>query len=195
MIQVPLSSNQPNALTAAADLFGSTESPAVAGNEAKSPAVAQPQPPSQSDGLEEAEIVDPFGGEVVSVTDIDGLIDLYEKMKRISDQAYAVLQLVRRAAGNLAKGNTKTRRLQGDRRKAVIEMPGDSWDQSKLREAWHSYPHLREQCLRIDSIGVRLTEYKKLVNTTGTPDVETFKSMVKDANRGPTGLPTIKIEK
>lgn len=187
MIQIPTGANPPDAL---ADLFG----PPAAVGAGSQPVPAKAAVPADASDPADAEIINPFDGELVAVDDVDGLIDLYEKMKRVSDQAYGVMQLIRRAAGNLAKGDTKTRRLQGERRKAKVTRANDSWDQSILKEAFFSFPNLRDQVLKIDSVGVKLREYEKLKSTSGSPDVETFRDMVVRANRGVTGLPTIEIE-
>jgi len=42
---------------------------------------------------------------------------------------------------------------------------------------------------------VKLREWKKLKETTGEADLETFKEMLAMANVGPTGSPRITVEK
>lgn len=144
--------------------------------------------------LPDLEIVCPLTGEIIPPDDIDHMIEAYERCKQASDQLYAVQVKLRHALANLTEGDAKTRRIQGRRRRAVIEMPGDSWDQSILKEAWNSFPDLRDQALKIDQIGVKLREYRKLVNTSGAADLTTFRDMVTRANRGQTGTPTVKVE-
>lgn len=153
-------------------------------------------PQAGGSGIDPAdlELVHPFTGEIIDPKNADQLIDAYEQLKEVSDRAYGMLTRLKLAMAELTEGSAKTRRLQGKRRKAKIEMPSDGWDQSILREAWHSFPQLREQVLKIDTIGVKMVEYKKLVNTSGAPEVETFRNMVTAANRGPCGNPSVKVE-
>jgi hypothetical protein len=136
----------------------------------------------------------PLTGEIVSLDDIDGMIDLYENLKEKSDAAYACLIALRVALAKKTEGDARTRRIRGKRRAAKIEIPADSWDQSLLKESWNSYPQYRDQVLKIDTIGVQIREFKKIVNTSGPADFEQFRNMVTQANRGPTGTPTVKVE-
>lgn len=129
--------------------------------------------------------------------DPDSLIDTYEELKTMSDRIYSVQVMIRRRLQEKTVGQTdaKTRRVAGNRRRAVLEMPSESWDQSILKEAWNSFPDLRDECLKISEIGVKLREYKKLVGTSGVAKLETFRDMVKAAQRPPSGVATVKIEK
>jgi hypothetical protein len=144
--------------------------------------------------MRQADSVDPIAGEVIDPTDADALIDFYESMKSLDSQIYVAKQLAAKALAALTTGETKSRRLQGQRRKVKIEMPSTTWENSKLKEAWNSFPHLRETYLRIGTIEPQLVEIKKLRNTSGPPDLETFKSMVFAAEREPTGTPKVTIE-
>lgn len=73
-------------------------------------------------------------------------------------------------------------------------MPDDGWEQSVLKEAWNSFPGLREQALRIASISVQKREFTKMPNENGPAEFVTFRDMVKSANKGPSGSPTITVE-
>lgn len=150
----------------------------------------------QSPHPQPAAIRDPITDVVVSLTDPDAMIDALERLKHIDDQVYLAIQEIRNGLARLTEGQTtaKTRRVQGRRRTAVVEMPGDAWDQAKLKEAWHSFPQHRDQCLKIGSITVALREWHKLANTSGPADLEVFRDMIAAANRGPQGTPTVKIE-
>lgn len=139
------------------------------------------------------EIIDPWG-ECISIADPDQLIDAYERINNFDQRCAMAKQQIRQALGNLTEGDAKTRRVQGKRRKAKVEFPGLNFDQSKLKEAWNSYPQLRDQCLKIEKIGVKITEYKKLANTAGAPEVETFRNMVTSASSESDLPPTVKIE-
>lgn len=94
----------------------------------------------------------------------------------------------------MTSGDKKTRRIEGARRRAKIELASDSWDNKQLRAVWDKCPELRDRCLKIEKIGVQITEYKKLTGTTGTPELNKFVAAVVAANRGPTGTPTVTVE-
>jgi len=129
--------------------------------------------------------------------DPDSLIDAYEELKEMSDRIYAAQKSIRQKLEAKTVGQTeaKTRRVAGNRRRAILEMPSVSWDQSILKEAWNAFPDLRDECLKISEVGVKAREFAKLANTSGSAKLETFRDMVKAAQRPPSGLPTVKIEK
>lgn len=134
-----------------------------------------------------------FDGEVVDRDDPDALIDAFEKVREIEIAVDALKAQLRKAIAQKTTGDTKTRYLQGKRRKAKIVFPDDQWDQGKLREAYHTYPQYRDDYLRIQSLGVKLIEFRKLERTTGEPSLNLFRNMITNANRGPQGLPTVSI--
>jgi hypothetical protein len=154
--------------------------------------LAPPAPPAG-----EPDLCDPITGQVLDQGDADQLIDAYERAEEHSRTLYHYLLTLRRLIAEKApeEGPSRTRRVQGQRRRATVCLPADKWDQSKLKEVWHSFPDLAPQYLRIESIGIRAVEFKKLLGTGGPPNVETVKRMIVSANRGPQGLPTVKVEK
>lgn len=139
-------------------------------------------------------MLDPSTGEIISLADVDAMIDAYERIKQINDQAYACQVQLRNALAALTEGDTKTRRVRGKRRAAKIEMPGDSYDQKALKHIWESFPQLRDECLKIDTIGIKSREYKKIVGTTGEGEFNDFRDLLTKANRGPTGTASVTIE-
>jgi hypothetical protein len=141
-------------------------------------------------------LLNPLTEAIIPPDDVDQMIDAYQEMKCFGDRLYAAQIAIRTKLADITKGQTeaKTRRVQGRRRKAKIEMPSPGWDQSILKEAWNAYPQLRDQCLKIDTVGVKAREWKKLAETAGVPEVETFRDMIKAAVKPPTGAPTITIE-
>lgn len=140
------------------------------------------------------EIHDPTTGELIDRQDIDSLIDALERIEADDARLYAAKCEIRKALAAMTEGNAKTRRVQGHRRKAKVEMPSDSWDRKALRQAWDTWPDLRDQALRIGSIEIKAVEYKKLINTSGPPELEAFRNALTQANLGPQGLPSVKIE-
>lgn len=161
-------------------------------------AVAEDQAATQEVGsVAIQEVVSPIDGQCVATDDIDGLIDLFEQLDRHDKEVYAAKLRIRQLLQGMSEGDgtSKTRRVRGRRRQAAIVMPDDNWEQSVLREAYFAYPAFRDEFLRIAQIAPKLKEVKKLANMSGTDDLCTFRDMVLRANRGPTGVATIKVEK
>ncbi len=155
------------------------------------PLAAPPQTPPTT-----CEIIDPLTGEVIDREDNDALISAYERVNRTYNKLKAVrVQLAIAMAERTVPGEKRTRRLAGHLRLAKIEMPGDYFAQDLLKEAWNSYPHLRDQYLRIAQIDPKLTEVKKLWETSGEPDLESFKRILAQARQPSTATPTITIER
>lgn len=140
------------------------------------------------------EILNPLTGLSIEIEDTDGLISAFEHLKFVESQCYSAKRQIAIALAAKTTGQAKTRRVEGEKRRAKIEFPDDSWDQSVLRTAWEQYPELRERCLKIVTISVQLREYKKLKETTGTDPVNQFRDAVVSANRGPTGTPRVTVE-
>lgn len=168
----------------------------VAVAQAAATATAIQPPPGQAERLakHEEEIDDPLTGEIVRTDDIDGLIEMFERLDRENKRVYYTLCRIREAIGKLTEGDAVTRRLKGKRKAAKVVMPDVKWDSSIVRECWESYPAIRDQYLKIESIGVRMREYQKLVNTSGVPEIETFRNMLTAACKGRVGLPTVTVE-
>jgi hypothetical protein len=127
---------------------------------------------------------------------VDELIDSYQHYDDVEKEARnARVQIAAAlAARSPQSGGCRTARVRGDRRRVKIEFPEDSWDQSRLKEAYYAYPQFRDEFLTIASIRVRLREYGKVVRESGPEAFETFKGMLVAANRGAKGLPRIVIE-
>ncbi len=126
----------------------------------------------------------------------DALLDSYRfhcDLERIHREEKLLL------AGELSRrsprtDDCKTTRIRGQKLRAKLEYPDDSWDQGLLKEAYHAFPALRDEFLSIGSLRVRLREYKKMLHEKGDPAYEKFKSMIGSANRGPQGAPRIILE-
>lgn len=169
---------------------------ATAGIPLLTSATDEPLPDDPLPDTDPGFLINPVTEAIIDHTNIDAMIDAYEEMKAFGDRLYAAQIAIRNKLADLTKGQTdaKTRRVQGMRRRVMIEMPSAGWDQSILKEAWNAYPDLRDQCLKIDTVGVKAREWKKLENTAGAPHLEAFRNMVKAAIKPPSGTPTVKIE-
>lgn len=135
-------------------------------------------------------------GEIVDPTNADELITLFEAVDaRARTYNETKAQLARAIAALTRDDDRRTRRIRGAERQAKVEMPDDYWDQTILKEAWNSFPKLRDEVLAIGSIKIRKREWKKIESATGDKTFETFRKMVGSANKGPSGTPRITVEK
>ena len=142
-----------------------------------------------------AEILDPLTGEIVESGDADQLIDAWDRLKEMEAACRAFKTALATALAALAPDcEAKTRRVRGQRRRCKIEMPDSSWEQSRLKEAWESYPQFRDELLTINSLRVRMREYNKILNEKGPSDWESFRAIIISADRGPQGLPAVTVE-
>lgn len=155
-----------------------------------------PQAESAAGEAEVPHIIMP-DGEAIDATDADALIAAYERIARMNDTVCAVTVQIKQALGAMTEGTAKTRRVAGKSRVAVLMMPGNTWNNSKLKEAWNSYPDLRDQYLRINEVAVKAVEFNKTRNmaVVDNPPLETFLSMVASAEQPASGNPQVKIEK
>lgn len=142
-----------------------------------------------------SQIVDPITGEVLSSNDVDQLLEAYERIDAADKKLFAAKMFIRHSIGQLTTGSAKTRRVRGKTWQCAVEMADTNWDQSVLKELWNSYPVQSQEFLKIESIAIRKREVKKLMEMTGEPDLETFKKILRSAEKPATALPRIIIEK
>ena len=164
--------------------------------------VEKPEPTEPNDAPEPDMpeiIVDPTTKKPISTADVDALITLHEKMKTYRDQSRDTMleieEILFRMTEDGDDAQLVTRRLKGKTRTMIISLASVSWEQSILLEAWNSYPKLRNDTLKINTIGVKAKEYKKMTGTTGDKAYTQFKKMITAADRDRTGKPSFKIEK
>lgn len=156
----------------------------------------QESSPNQPGFDEINSVMNPLDGELISRTDVDGLCELMLKLEPLSKKLYAALCEIRRSLADLSEGDAATRRVRGKQHIAKIELPAVKFEQSVLKALWESHPELAHEFMRIDSIGVKMTEYKKLEGTASDdPAFIYFRDTMTNANQGRQGLPTVKIEK
>lgn len=141
-----------------------------------------------------ADLIDPTTGEIIDTSDADQLIEAYIRIEDRDREIFAAKCELRKAIGALTTGEAKTRRVRGRRFRCKVTMPDERLDQSKLKEAWNSYPLYAPDVLRIAQIELRKREWGKVQNESGPADFMTFKRMVEAAILPPTGLPRIEVE-
>lgn len=140
-----------------------------------------------------SEIISP-DGEVVSVADTDGVIDLGVKAKTVGGQWYQAELAARWSLWAMSEGVGKTRRVRGKRLVAKLEAAAEQWEQKVLLELWLQYPELAPQFLRIERLAPKLREVAKLLNSTGDEDFCDFRDRLLSACKGSTGAPTLTKE-
>lgn len=138
--------------------------------------------------------MDPITGELVDPTNADQLIDSLERCKNRQKELAAAREQLESALALLAACKDRTERVAGERRKVKIEWPGKTFDSTSLKTLWHTAPKFRDEFLRITGVGVKLTEYDKLLRTSGPPELEAFKSSLILCEKDGLGKPTISIE-
>lgn len=152
---------------------------------------------AKPNAAESRSIMNPITGALVDMDDIDSVIRACVEAKEIRDDLTIFDDTVRRRAAEFAAGASgKTRRIQGKELRAKIEMPDETWDNSILKEAWNSYPDLRERYLRLSKVDVDKREFNKLRGmTTDDPKFAQFMGMLFAAEKPPTGAPRVSLEK
>ena len=157
----------------------------------------QPEPTPESPPGDPAEIINPFTGEVVATTDIDGLVDMLEQLCK-SENAAALAKREITAAlvakTDAEKITTKTRRVRGNLRRVKITMPDTSWDQGILKEVFNAWPQWRDTFLRIERLAPKMKEINKARSESGPEDYNACVQMIVKAEKPSTGMPSISIE-
>ncbi len=140
------------------------------------------------------ELIDPLTGEVIDDTSADAMLQAYSRLEEVDRAIYDFKCAVRDRIGRMTSGDAKTRRVRGEKWRAVVTMPDSKLDQSQIKSVWNAYPQFRDQCLKIGIIDLKKREWGKIANESGPDDFMNFKKMVLAAILPPTGLPSIKIE-
>jgi hypothetical protein len=149
---------------------------------------------ARNDTLRPDVITTPWG-QTLSAGDADGLIEAYERADAVYREARDCRAELAHALLVLTSGDTKTRYVRGDKRRAKVELPPDSWDQRTLMAVWETYPQYARDVMRIERLKVMLREFGKVEKESGPEAFVAFKSLLKSANLGATGTPRIEIVK
>lgn len=165
------------------------------GGEAEDDGLPQTELGRMAAGLPPACIMDPLTGEVIDRDNVDGLIGMYESLDKTNKVIYATCCRIRETLAEKTEGDAKTRRVRGHKRVCVLEFPSESFEQRSLKEIWAEFPDLRDEALKIDSIGVKMREFRKIKATSGGGRFNEFRDKISSASRGCVGLPTLKVEK
>ena len=136
----------------------------------------------------------PFQELGAMTNDVDALASVLavvkEQMARLKQCEYDL----RTAIGNLARGDTKTQRVQGNEWTCKVEFPNTSWSQPVLKKLWENN-HYQETglvptYLKIATLGVQLREVNKLRTTSGNQLFEEFKEQLLLAEQESGSPPT-----
>ncbi len=139
------------------------------------------------------EIVCRATGQVLDDQDVDVLLDHWEFLRARKAEIELTLAAITAAVASRAQGHGKTLRVRGERRRVKVELPGDHFNQGKLKGIYESFLWAKEY-LRIDRLAVNLVEYKKLLNETGNGPFMRFREELVSANEGPKGSPRLVLE-
>lgn len=161
-----------------------------------------------SDALPEGTVMNPVDGQLYNLDDVDDLIrgcsDVQQQIADLRTLEHTMRQhawnLSERAREKAGDKFTKGRRLRGKAYIAKLEQGDLTPNQKMLRETWDKFtekPQVRDEFLKIASIGIKAREVTKLSSTSTTdPDLLLFKDMLKAAlDNGSRGMPTLKQEK
>lgn len=142
-----------------------------------------------------AVITHPETGEVFDplAADTDTLLTWFADLQQLETQTRVARRVIAERIAALTEGTAKTRRVRGNRMRAKVTMPPDTWDGSTLKQLWTDYPEYRRY-LRIARVEPNMREVKKMQNETGPERFRVFKADLNGANRGAIRAPSITIE-
>jgi hypothetical protein len=143
--------------------------------------------------MDQATIECPVSGELVPGEDVDALLAMYRRIKRVKDQMDDELRQLKAHLWNLTSSDNKTRYLVGEKLQAKLVEPSNTWDQSILRELHNSFPDLALRYMRIAELAVRKREVDQLRRSAGSKKLEGFKKILLAAERPPTSWPTVTV--
>jgi len=140
-------------------------------------------------------ITHPFIAHAVAKADnIDELCHLLSIVKEQSTRLKACEYECRSALALLTQGETKTRRLKGDRFTAKLTYPGDNWSQGVLKQLVKEDPEQSILYIRVATYAPNLKEIKKLEACNGNERFEAYKTKLLEARSPSLSPPTVSFE-
>jgi hypothetical protein len=191
MVKIPISLNRSHASTPAGS---PAEKKANAAAATANAPVAFDESADDSDSLDSM-WVDPLTGEAVDSNSVDELIECYQRAKAMGDRLYSMQVRIRELLASRTEGDAVVRRVRGDKHSAKVTMPDEQFEQALLKEVWNSHQEIASEFLSIERLRVKKTEYRKLINTTGTDAFNFVRDTITKSCRGRVGTPSISIEK
>lgn len=137
-------------------------------------------------------------GERVRKDDTDALLDIHMRCTKMSSKMQVTRMLIAKMlADRTPDSDLLTRRSEGKVFRATIKMPGQAYDQKKLRHLWeHTDEKTRARVLKIAEIGIQKKELKLLESSDCPPSLKLLVTQIIAAGTGPAGNPRIeKIER
>lgn len=133
-------------------------------------------------------------GESVDPGDVDSLLSIYQQCKRMAGLCAGSKQMIAKLLGDRTPdSDSLTRRSEGTKFRAVIQMPSQGYDQPQLKRLWDTTePKVRERVLRIETIGIQKREFKKLEKSDVPAPLKLLMNQIIAAGTGSAGNPTIK---
>jgi len=137
-------------------------------------------------------------GETVDIDAVDELIQIWERASKVRDKCDQTRLLIAKLlADKTPDTDVRTRRCEGGQFRAIIQMPDEGYDNQRLIKLWNTYePAIRDRVLKLEKIGIRKRELKKLRNSKLPPTLDLLVKQIDMAATGPAGNPRIeKVEK
>lgn len=134
----------------------------------------------------------------IDCDDIDGLIDAIESINQTIGKAMSHRQRIEDVLiAKVKTHKTKVRRVQGETRSAIIEMPDKKQDSAALKSIAEDkkFRLIWPQLIRIQSYAIKMREFNKAISTTSDANWNEYRDRVKEALLPPTARPRVKIER
>lgn len=144
---------------------------------------------------EPEEFVNPATGVSTMSDSPAGMIEELHLIQALESELRGYSRALKFAIAKLSPG-TGTTHLCAGRYNATIRHPTENWDKTKLRQVWDDFagnPH-RNKLLRIESVALNKTPWKKALATKGDVRLDTLKEAIAEAEGPPTQAPTIQIK-
>lgn len=139
-------------------------------------------------------IIDPTTGEVIDRKNVDQLAEAYGRIDAAYREMGDSLKSIRMAFAELSYGDARTRRVRGERHRVRLEMPANTWNQKKLREAWDDFPAIAQEFIRIERLAPKLREVKKIQEESGPRDFLAFRKLLLEAEEPSNAPPRVTLE-
>lgn len=147
--------------------------------------------------LKELPIFDPKTEKDIDPEDTDALISAIEHWDAMIARSIGIKRRIEDILiAKVSDLKTKTRRVRGEKRTAIVTMPDDYQDVATLRKIVEDkrYKVIWPQLIRVSGYAIKMREYKTALNTKGTDEWNEYRDRVKSALRDPTARPRVKIE-
>jgi len=135
----------------------------------------------------------PFRSMETGTSDIDGMCQMLMLVKDEMSKLRAYEHELRLAIDRLSTGDTKTRRVMGDKFEAKVVSAEPYWSQAIFKELVRDDPDQAKVYLRVATYAANLREVKKMEAATGNERFERFKMKLLSARTPSTSPATVTV--